>query len=272
VSYQGLGYYGNEPEPPKKNNTLLISLVVAAVVVVGLVGTLLIIGVRTETPGEALAVAGVATNPTSPKRTATNDPLQPKATGAPQVPGWRPIAINNGGQLQTSKAYDVPPTWQPMTSSATFGKQTKTTLYTPAIYMKGYCPASPTSFRSMAGLLTVDNQGTNEAQAAAAAQRLADAVYTTSEGTKPTVQMGQPQPVSVDRDKKGFTVTAKATLAPSAQDKCSAPSATITVMVLSSKPEDKTSVVLAAFADEGFAEATPEAHLQQIVTSIHAAN
>lgn len=272
MSYQGLGYYGNEPEPPsKKNNALLISLVVAAVVAVGLVGTLLIVGVRTETSGEALAVAGAVTTPTS-KRTTANDPLQPKATGAPQVPGWRPIAINNGGQLQTSKAYDVPPAWQPMTSSATFGKQTKTTLYTPAIYMKGYCTGSPTSFRSMAGLLTVDNQGTNEEQAIAAAQRLADAVYTTSEGTKPTVQAGQPQPVSVDRDKKGFTVTAKATLAPSAQDKCSAPTATVTVMVLSAKPEEKTSVVLAAFADQGFAEATPEAHLQQIVTSIHAAN
>jgi hypothetical protein len=269
--YQGLGYYGGG-EPPKKRNGLLIAVVVAAVVLIGVTATLLIIGVKNTTPGEALAAESTQRDSSAPRPTTSRDPLQPQATGAPLVPGWKPVAINDGKQIDTTKAYDVPPDWQPLNSTASFGSTPKTTMYIPTIYMKGYCNGSTTSFRSMAGLILVPNKGDVPAQATAAAQQIADAVFTTSEGLKPKVDLGQPQAVSVDRDKKGFTVTAKATLQASQKDKCNAANAVVTVMLLEPRPGDETSLVLTAFADQGFPEATSEQHLLQIVTSIHAAN
>ncbi|WP_173124540.1 hypothetical protein [Kibdelosporangium persicum] len=270
--YQGLGYY-DEPQP-KKPTGLIVSVVVAAVVVVGLVMTLLIVNPTSQVAGEPLAVA----NPTLPAPSSTrsgpsNNPLQPKATGAPKVEGWKVIAVNDGRELQTTKAYDVPQTWEPLTSNASFGSgDGKFTIYTPAIYMKGFCSGVPSSFRALAGLLTVQNSGDNAAQSIAAAQRLADGVYTTKAGAKPKVTMGQPQPVVVDRDKKAHTVTAKLAITPGPEDKCPVTSAAVSVVVLESKPTDKTSVVVAAFADQGIPEATAEGDLQKIVTSLHPAN
>jgi hypothetical protein len=270
--YQGLGYYAGD-EPPKKRNGLLIAVVVAAVVLIGVVTTILVVGVKNTTPGEALAAPGAPT-PT-PKSSGSSsgpsqDPLQPKATGAPLVPGWKPVAITDGDQITTTKAYDVPPDWQTLTSPAVFGSTKKTTLYIPALYMKGYC--TPTSFRSMAGLLLVPNTGEVPAQATGVAQQLADAVFSTSEGTKPTVTMGQPLPVKVNGGKDGFVVTAKAAIAASPTDKCNAANAVVTIMLLVPAAGDDTSLVLSALADQGFPEATPEGDLQKIVTSIHPAN
>jgi hypothetical protein len=285
--YQGLGYYGDTSQgaqPPgdgPQRTTLMLAAVLAAVVVIGVAVAVLVVDTKQETPGEALPGAQSLLSSTPPalktsgKSSSTNDPPQPQATGAPQVPGWKPIAINNGAGLRTTKAYDVPPTWQPLTTTAGFGTgDTQTALFIPAIYMKGYCPTSPTSFRSMSGLMLVPNTGDGPQQASAAAQRFSDAVYTTADGVKPTVDLGQPTPVTVAQDKEGVTITAKVAIAPSTneKDKCNAPNAVVAMMVLGSQPEDKTSVVLAAFADQGFPEATPEQDLRQIVTSIHAAN
>ena len=76
----------------------------------------------------------------------------------------------------------------------------------------------------------------------------------------------------IDRDKRGYTVTAKSEITLGPDDKCTPTKASVSVVVLESKPEDKTSVVITAFADQDFAEAVPETDLQKIVTSMHAAN
>jgi hypothetical protein len=277
--YQGLGYYAEPPVEKKKATGLILAVAVAAVVVAGLVVTLVVIGPNRSTDGVPLAAQGALSSPSTPARPGTSsssgsgDPLQPKATGAPQVAGWKVIPINDGKNLQTSKAYDVPPNWDPLTISAAFGPDdAKFSLYTPSIYLKGYCTGSPTSFRAMAGVTTVANSGDNAAQAIAAAQKITDAVYHTKNNTKPKITMGQPTPVSIDRDKRGYTVTAKSDITLGPDDKCTPTKATVSVVVLESKPADKTSVVITAFADQDFAEAVPETDLQKIVTSMHAAN
>lgn len=277
--YQGLGFYGAaDGEPPKKRNGLLIAVIVAAVVLVGVTATLLVIKPKTVATGEALPVANVTSKSTSKTTTTTKKPggaLQPQATGAPLVPGWKPIAINDGNEINTTKAYDVPPAWEPVVglgNAVIVGKGDHSAkIYIPATYMKGYCPTSPTSFRSMAGLLLLPKKGELGEQVTGIAQKIADAVYTVDDTTKPKVEMGQQQPVSVNDGKKGLVLTAKATLAPS-QNKCDATSALVTVMVLEPKPEDQTVLALAALADQGFPEATSEEDLKKIVTSIHPAN
>ncbi|MBP2323882.1 hypothetical protein JOF56_004267 [Kibdelosporangium banguiense] len=267
--YQGLGYYAEPPEEKKKATGLLLAVVVAAVVVVGLVVTLIVVGPSQPTSGVPLAAQGSVSSSARPG----GNPLQPKATGAPKVAGWKVIPINDGKNLQTSKAYDVPSNWEPLTTSAAFGPDgNRFTLFTPAIFQKGYCPGAPTSFRAMAGVTTVTNSGDNAAQSIAGAQKILDAVFHTKNNTKPQVTMGQPTPVSIDRDKRGYTVTAKADITPGPEDKCTPAKATVSVVVLETKPEEKTSVVIAAFADQDFAQAVPETDLQKIVTSMHAAN
>ncbi|MET0234544.1 MAG: hypothetical protein ABW224_07885 [Kibdelosporangium sp.] len=277
--YQGLGYYSEPPAEKKKATGLLLAVAIAAVVVAGLVVTLVVVGPSRSIDGVPLAIQGASSSPSTPPGAGTTssraggNPLQPKATGAPQVAGWKVIPINDGRTLQTTKAYDVPPAWEPLTVAATFGPDgNKFTLYTPATYLKGYCPGSVTSFRAMAGVTTVNNSGDNAAQAVAAAQKITDAVYFTKNNIKPTIAMGTPTAVSIDRDKRGYTVTAKSEITPSAEEKCTPTKATVSVVVLESKPEDKTSVVMASFSDQDFAEAVPEADLVKIVTSMHAAN
>jgi hypothetical protein len=124
----------------------------------------------------------------------------------------------------------------------------------------------------MAGLLLLANKGELAAQVTAVAQKISDAVYTVNNGTaKPKVEMGQQQPVTVNGGKKGIVLTAKATLAAS-DNKCDAATATVTVMMFEPKAEDTTVLVMAAFADQGFPEATSEEDLKKIVTSVHPAN
>jgi hypothetical protein len=276
-SYQGLGFYG-EGRPPKKRNGLLIAVVVAAVVLVGVTVTLLVVKPKTVATGEPLAVANVTTSSSSKTTSSTKKSggaLQPQATGAPLVPGWTPIAINDGGEIDSDKAFDVPPTWKQVTgmgNSVIVGQASNSAkIYIPVTYMQGYCPTSKTSFRSMAGLLLLPNKGELAPQVTDVAQKIADAVYTTGETAKPKVEMGQQQPVTVNGGKKGIVLTAKATLVPG-DNKCDAATATVTVMTFEPKPDDKTILVVAAFADQGFPEATSEEDLKKIVTSVHPAN
>lgn len=279
--YQGLGFYSSDEKPPKKNTGLLAAIAVAAVVLLGMVATVLIVGVKNSTPGQALAAPDVSVpaNPSSGKSGSTSpssqDPLSPKATGAPMVPGWTPVPINDGQQITTSKAYDVPPKWEPLNYPAAFGGKgvQQTQVYIPALYMKGYCEGKSTTFRSMAGLLLVPNQGDPKDQTTGAAKQLALAVYTSDAGAQPTVDVGAPTPVKIDNGKDGFAVTAHVSkIVPGAQDKCTAASAVVMLVLLPGKQGDETSLVMSAFADQGFPEATPEGDLQKIVTSIHPAN
>jgi hypothetical protein len=278
--YQGLGFYG-DTKPPKKNNGLLIAIAVAAVVLIGMVATVLVVGVRNSTPGEALADPNAKpkqqSSSTTPK---SHDPLQPKATGPALVPGWTPIAINDGEQLVTDKAYDVPPQWAPLNSPAVFtGTTPKTSVYIPALYMRGYCPQSPNSFRSMAGLLVVNNKGEVNDQVKNAAKQVADAVYTTKDGARAAMTVGEPKPVKVINNKDALLVTAHVTSIPAGEnDKCNPTASTITVLLLlpdppqEGKPALEVNTALAAWADQGFPEATSEDDLTKIVTSIHKAN
>jgi hypothetical protein len=277
--YQGLGYYSEAPQQDKKPKGPWLAIAVAVVVVAGLVVTLVLVSPSRSTDGIPLAVRGLdSTAPPPPgagsTAPSTNDnPLQPKATGAPQVAGWKVIPINDGRQLKTTKAYDVPPNWDALAGSVAFGPENaRLSLFTPAIYLKGYCTGSPNSFRAMAGVTTVTNSGDNAAQAVAAATNISNAVFATKAGALPTITMGTPTAVSIDRDKRGYTVTAKSDIAPGPDDKCTPTKSTVSVVVLESKPEEKTSVVITAFADQDFAEAVAETDLQKIVTSMHAAN
>ncbi|TCO56828.1 hypothetical protein [Actinocrispum wychmicini] len=272
--YQGLGFYSDD-KPPKKNTGLLMAIAVAAVVLLAMVATVLIVGVQNSTPGQAVADPGAKPRANSGSSSpSSRDPLQPKASGAPMVPGWTPIPINDGKDINTTKAYDVPPKWEPLNFPAIFGNGTeKTTVYIPALYMKGYCEGKSTTFRSMAGLMLVPNKGDAKDQATGAATKLANAVYTTDAGAKPTVDTTAPTPVKIDNGKDGLAVTAHVSgIAPGPNDKCNASTSVIMLVILPGKAPDDPSLVMTAWADQGFPEATPEGDLQKIVTSIHPAN
>src|SRR5687768_15429379 len=106
------GRTGSQPpeDPAIVSKSATISMVVAAVVVIAAAAALVFVRIPTTTSGQALPVESAART-TSAK---PNDPLQPKATGGPQVAGWQPIPISNGGALDTDKAYDVPQGWSPI--------------------------------------------------------------------------------------------------------------------------------------------------------------
>jgi hypothetical protein len=200
-----------------------------------------------------------------------NDPLQPKATGGPQVAGWQPIPINNGGALDTDKAYDVPQGWSPIAGGlATFGDHNELSLVAPAVHKQGYCPADPKSWRAMAGLAVLPNKGNIEIGAAAAAQHIANTVFTTQDRVQPETKISEPQPVTVYRNKKAVVVTAKLTIPVTEKDKCAAPSVTVAVMMMEPNKEgDAENVSLVAMGDQNVPEATPEQDLTRIVTSLH---
>lgn len=244
-----------------------ISTVVAAVVVIAAAAALVFVRIPTATSGQALPVEGTArTTPAKP-----NDPLQPKATGGPQVAGWQPIPISNGGALDTDKAYDVPQGWSPIAGGlANFGDHNELSLVAPAIYKQGYCPADPKSWRSMAGLAVLPNKGNIEVGASAAAQLIANTVFTTQERVQPETKISEPEPVTVYRNKKAVVVTAKLAIPVTEKDKCTAPSVTVAVMMMeNSKPDDVENVTLVAMGDQNVPEATPEEDLTRIVTSLH---
>ncbi|ONI70445.1 hypothetical protein ALI144C_48225 [Actinosynnema sp. ALI-1.44] len=269
--YKGLGYYDEKPQA-KKPTGLIVAVVVAAVVVVGLIAALVIVKPTSAVNGEALAVAN-PTTPSTDKSGASNNPLQPKPTGKPKVDGWKVIAVNNGKELKTSKGYDVPPAWEPLTSSAVFGEGANAlSLFTPGIFQKGFCQGVPNSFRAIAGLLTVPNEGDNATQSKAAAQRVGEAVYTTKAGLKPQFTFGEPKPVTIDGNKKSYVVTATMTITPGPEDKCPGTAAAVSVVVIEAKPEDKTSIVIAATGDQGVPDAVPATDFEKIVTSLHPVN
>jgi hypothetical protein len=244
-----------------------ISTVIAAVVVIGAAAALLFVRIATPTSGQALPAQGAAqTTSTKP-----NDPLQPRPTGGPQVAGWQPIPINNGGVLDTDKAYDVPQGWNPIPGGlANFGDHNEVSLVAPAIYKQGYCPADTKSWRSMAGLAVLPNKGNIEVGAAAAAQLIANTVFTTQERVQPETKISEPQSVTVYRNKKAAVVTAKLTIPVTEKDKCASPSVTVAVMMMeNNKADDVENVTLVAMGDQNVPEATPEDDLTRIVTSLH---
>jgi hypothetical protein len=197
--------------------------------------------------------------------------LQPKATGGPQVPGWQIMPISNGGALDTDKAYDVPPNWRPVSGGlATFGEHSELSLVAPAVYKQGYCPDDPKSWRAMAGLIIMPNKGDIKVGAAAAAQQVANTVFTTNDRVQPEAEISDPQPVTVYRDKNAVVVTAKLTIPVNEKDKCSAASVTVAVMMMEPNKEgDSDSVTMLAMGDQNVPDATPEQDLTQIVTSFH---
>jgi hypothetical protein len=243
-----------------------ISTIVAAVVVIGVAAALLFVRVTTPIAGQALPAAGAVQTTTKP-----NDPLQPKSTGGPQVAGWTPIPISNGAALDTDKAYDVPQGWSPIGGGlATFGDHAEVSLAAPAIYKQGYCPDNPKSWRAMAGVAVLPNKGNIEVGAAAAAQNIANVVFTTKDRVQPETKISDPQPVTVYRNKKGVVVTAKLTVPVTEKDTCAAASVTVAVMMLEANKEgDADNVSIIAMGDQNVPEATPEQDLSRIVTSLH---
>ena len=264
-NYQGLGVY---PAPAKRRNTTLIVAIIAAVLVVGAVAALLLVRVTSETPGQALPVANAGpTTTTKPK-----DPLQPKTTGAPQVPGWKVMPISNGKELNTDKAYDVPPQgWAPAAGGlVTFGDHSELSLIAPAIYQHGYCAEDRNSWRAMAGMLIMPNKGDIQVGAAAAAQVVSNTVFTNNDRVQPEIELSSPQEVTVLRDKKGVLLTAKLTIPLTAKDKCAAKSVAVVVMMLEpNKVDDSDSVTMLAMGDQDVPDSATEKDLRQIVTSMH---
>lgn len=260
--YKGLGLYDT---PPKQRNSLILASVIAAVVVLAAVAALLFVRVTTPTAGQAVPAPGAGTS------TKPRDPLQPRQTGAPQVPGWQVMPINNGGALDTDKAYDVPPGWQPIPGGlATFGDHDELSLVAPSIYKQGHCATDPKSWRSMAGLVVLPNKGNIEVGVAAAAQNVANTVFTTKDRVQPETEMSDPEEITVFRNKKAVVVTAKLTVPVTEKDTCSAASVIVAVMMMEpNKPDDSDSVTLVAMGDQNVPEATTERDLKQIVTSFH---
>jgi hypothetical protein len=265
TGYKGLGHY---PQP-KRRNGFLLAAIVAVVVVLGVAATALFVRISTTIPGQALAAAGGAPPPATTSK--ANDPLQPKTTRGPQVPGWQVIELSNGGSFNTGKAYDVPPGWHQLPNDIiTFGDHAELSVLTPTIYKQGYCPGTPNSWRSMAGLFTAPSKGNIEIGVVAAAQMVANQVFTTKDRVQPKTEISDPQVITVDGDKKGVFVTAKLTVPVTEKDKCSSPSVTIAVMMASNKGEGDNAVML-AMGDSNVPDATPDQDLRQIVTSFHSA-
>lgn len=262
-TYKGLGHY--DPQP-KQRNGLLLALVVAAVVVIGVAATLLFVNVQSTTPGQALPAADAVPKPT----TKPKDPLQPKSTGAPKVPGWQVIPISNGSNLDTDKAYDVPPGFSPIAGGLVdFGDHNEVSLVAPTIYKQGYCAASAKSWRAMAGLLTAPTKGNLEFGAAAAANQVANGVFTTEDRVQPKTELSDPEPVTILRGTKAVVVTAKLTVPVTEKDTCGAPNVTVVVMMIEPKDMSQDAAVMVAMGDQNVPEAMTEDQLKQIVTSFH---
>ncbi|CAM3741697.1 hypothetical protein KIPE111705_22710 [Kibdelosporangium persicum] len=256
--YRGLGLY--DDTPPAKRNGVVLAAVIAAVVVIGAVAALMFVRVTSTTSGQALPVAG-ATTATKPK-----DPLQPRTTGTPRVPGWQVISISN-----TDKAYDVPPGWSTIGSDlATFGDHQEVSFVTPTIYKPGYCPDSPKSWRGMAGIVVMPNKGNIEVGAAAAAQQIANTVFTTKDRVQPETDIGDPKPITILKGTKAVVVTATLKVPVTEKDKCAAADVAIALMMVEpTDPNASESATVVAMADQNVPEATPEQDLTQIVTSFH---
>jgi hypothetical protein len=259
-----------KPEPkPKQRNGGVLALVVAAVAVLLVGGTLLFVRLTTTIEGQALpAAVGPATTSSS----KPGDPLQPKPTGGPLVPGWHVVELNDGDEFVTDKAYDVPSTeWEPTGGGAsiTWGKNQEVRLYIPSVYRKNMCPDVKNSWQSLAGVIVMPNKGDIKVGAPAALQLITDHVFAVGDQL-PKVEMGAAQPVTVYRNKNAVMVTAKVTVPDGDASGCPARSATVVGMMMPpNKPGDDTSVGLVAMTIQDAPGATPDADLQRIVTSIH---
>jgi hypothetical protein len=256
------------PRPPKQRNGAVLALVIAAVAVLLAVAALLSVRVTTKTVGQALPAAdGPATSASKP-----GDPLQPKPTGGPLVPGWHVVELNDGDEFVTDKAYDVPSTeWEPSGGGAsiTWGPNQEVRVYIATIYKKGRCPDIKNSWLSLAGVIVMPNKGDINVGASAAVQLITDRVFTI-DGQSPKVEMGAAQPVTVYRNKNAVMVTAKVTTDKGTADGCPARSATVVVMMMPpNKPGEDTSVGLVAMTIRDVPGSTPEPDLPRIVTSIH---
>jgi hypothetical protein len=257
------------PKPkPKQRKGGVLALVIAAVAVLLVGGTLLFVRVTKTIEGQALpAAGGPATTSSKP-----GDPLQPKPTGGPLVPGWHVVELNDGDEFVTDKAYDVPSTeWEPTGGGAsiTWGKNQEVRVYIPTVYKKDMCPDVKNSWQSLAGVIVMPNKGDIKVGAPAAAQLITDHVFAV-DGQPSKVEMGATQPITVYRNKNAVMVTAKVTVPDGNANGCPARSATVVVMMMPpNKPGDDTSVGLVAMTIQDTPGATSEADLQRIVTSIH---
>ncbi|MEV4320254.1 hypothetical protein [Actinocrispum sp. NPDC049592] len=241
----------------------IFAVAVALVAAIGVAATLLFVRVPTPVAGAPLAGA---------TSSSAKDPLAPKASGTPQVPGWQVIEINNGAALDTDKAYDVPPAWRPFGGGLVmFGDHNEVSLVAPSVYKQGYCTGEPKSWRAMAGLMVAQNKGSLENTAAATAQLIANTVFTTKDRVQPETFLGDPRPVTMKDNKKGVLVVAKLTIPVTTKDTCGSAKVSIAVLVFEMKNPTDDNATLIAMADQAVPDAVSEEDLQKIVTSFHTA-
>ncbi|MFD1050459.1 hypothetical protein ACFQ1S_35500, partial [Kibdelosporangium lantanae] len=202
--------------------------------------------------------------------TRPRDPLAPKPTTGPQVPGWQVIELNNGRDFTTDRAYDVPQGWTAVPGSyLSYGQGKDLQVYGPALYKQGYCAANSTAFRALSGVLIEQNKGDIAVGAAEAAKKVANVVYL-YDHVQPQVEVGAPESVTVFRSLHGVLVTAKITVTNTRPDSCISSTALVVVLMVDpNKPGDDTSVCLTALSDQNVPDATSESDLKRIVTSLH---
>lgn len=252
--------------PPKRRDGVILALVIAAVAVLLGVAALLFVRATTTIEGQAIPAADSPAGTTTKPR----DPLAPKPTGGPQVPGWQVIELNNGRSFDTDRAYDVPQGWTAVPGAyLSYGDGKDLEVFGPALYKKGYCAANASVYRAMAGVLIEQNKGDIKVGAADAARKVANVVYL-YDGVQPKIEMSAPEPVTVFRSVHGVLVTAKVTITNTRPDSCVSSTATVVVAMLDpNKPGEATSVCLTAMSDQNIPDATPESDLKRIVTSLH---
>jgi hypothetical protein len=246
--YGGLGLYGSTPEPakpPRGNKTLVVVLSLAAVLVAGGIAT------------------GVA---------VLNRPPDPVAVPAAPL---KPLDARNAGwQVQKSSstrnvAYEVPKAqWtlkdpediQPLGPS----NGDHVTGTGTAVYQVGYCSGSPTSVRA-ATAVTASNDLPDKG-AAATAEHWAKLAYANSSGKPIGLSLEAPKQIKVADGKIDATLVV-ADLTLNVDDPCTPKTAKVYATAVTSS-DNKGSVLLVLFADEGVPNAVSDSDAMKIMSSM----
>lgn len=185
----------------------------------------------------------------------------PRASAPPTVPGWRAVVSADG-----STAYDVPSRWEVSHRDADVpvgDGSWRLDLSMPARFGPDACSGG---FRAQSGV--GDAEGHDARRVATdTARRVAGAVY----GRAVPVALSQPTSVPVGAV-TGTLVEAQATGHPSVDQAgcggaCCGRSGLVDVVAVAD-PDHDASVVVVAYADQGFPGATTPSELDRLVTSL----
>jgi hypothetical protein len=195
--------------------------------------------------------------------------LPPTVVVPAVVAGWQPVAGRQGAY-----AYDVPPAWTPEPDTVHGWEKDatgpETDLSTSASYFNGFCPQKETSRRAGSGV-TAAAVGDPAVAAAQVATTVALHRYTSGDGARPTLTVGEPQPAEVDLGggKKGVASITMIDVTSVSTEPCASQHALVGALALTPAAHQE-GVVMVVYADQSLAQPATEAQLLQILHSYRA--